>query len=184
MTVRCGRQLAQAGLGAARAASAREQNPPAERHGGEIGARSRECAGRPHSTAAGVDGDDAAGRTADGSPAATDHVHDAPERGSRRVGRRSAQTTDQPDRSAPRRELEHGRARRSVLERAAGDHEPAVGRSDGRVAERKRQPGATTRRRARPPRDDAVEPACTGVAADDVGGAVDRRGGLIRARRR
>ena len=74
-SVRC--QHAQTRLGAAGAASAGEQDPPAERDGGEIGARRRERAGRPDPDGCGVDRDDPAGRRADGGAAATDHVGDA-----------------------------------------------------------------------------------------------------------
>ena len=169
---------------AARRVAAEHEDRAADGCRGEIGARDRERSRRTHVARRDVDRDDPVGRrpsvaprppttyTTEPSDAAAACVVGAgsfPSRTTRPLDGVNASTSEL---AVP------------VLERPARNHEPVPGGRDGRVAERVGEMRDDVRCRAGPPGDDRVEPARAGVAADDVGGAADRRGARVRARRR
>ena len=178
-----GTQLAQGRLRPRRPPAAGEQDPHAERYGREIRARRGKRADPNDVSGLQVDGDDPRRQAAEIRASTADHVDDLPDRCGGRMGRRRRQPPD-PNHTPARRVGEHRLARGAVLERAAGDHEPAVDARDRRVAQREGQPGDDPRLGARSPGDDRVQPAAAREAADDVGGIADRGRRLVGARRR
>ena len=151
-------------------------------HGGEIRSRNAERSGRPDAPRLQVDRDDSRRRRAGRRATTTDHVGDRPDRRRGRVRRRLRKRSHSPDLAGARIEREHGRAGGAVCERAAGDHDGAPDRRDGRVANGEREVGDDTCGRSRLPGHDRVEPARAGVATDHVGGASDRGCGAVGAR--
>ena len=176
-------QLAQGRLRPRRPPAAGEQDPHAERYGREIRARRGKGADPNDVSGLQVDGDDPRRQAVEIRASTPDHVGDLSDRCGGRMGRRRRQPPD-PNHTSARCVGEHRRARVAVLERAAGDHKPAVHGRDRRVAQREGQPGDDPRLGARPPGDDCVQPAAAREAADDVRGITDRGRRLVGARRR
>ena len=167
-----------------RGATAGEQDPAAEADRGEVGAGDVEPARRPDLPRGGIDRDDPVGHGAHVGAAAADHIGEPADHRGRGMGRRGGQRPEPADGARGRVEAEHRGARRPGRERAAGDHDRPADRGDSGVADRAREVRDDVRGAARLPGDDRVEPARPGVAADDVGGAADRRRPGVRARRR